>query len=447
MADNAFTGTTSTDPLVVTNWSLGHVVRTAESLILDSTMLKAMAGADLTALATGTATGAHDLGITGALSPDIAATFALQPTLYNGKAWYTVTVGVTPWFLAWDNVDTWWLTTTKGATTNPGWKRVNASEIGAYTGIGGTETGTPTGAADVTTTVCTATTTPFLAYMVGLDITSSGLGTRVITAYRSTSQVVVAGNHAFTDEAVTVSSSPPVFNVVLGATYGIGTSIAVPLKLAGLTSVRIGGGGQMFLNLTVTGTPTMVIQASGVGSSTSVYGLDLCGAGFGSVIINALSGAPIKLHNLTTNALELIGGTVRAEASVTTIAVGAIPLTMYSGTLLTLAALATTSRMNGGSLVIQDANIGETHIDGGQLTLNTGPSNTTGLIDVGSGGMLTAGNDPRAKTVSACTVRANGSIQDAYGVITWTTGIVLDGCTIPQVPGLNLGYNRTLNVT
>ena len=88
------------------------------------------------------------LVVTGTVTPDVTTNFYLAGT-HNSQNYYQATVGSDTWYIAWDNTNTWFMSKTKGATGNPGWKRVNASAVGAYVVIGGTEVGTPTTAAGV----------------------------------------------------------------------------------------------------------------------------------------------------------------------------------------------------------------------------------------------------------------------------------------------------------
>jgi len=67
----------------------------------------------------------------------------------------------------------------------------------------------------------------------------------------------------------------------------------------------------------------------------------------------------------------------------------------------------------------------------------------TTSINVHFGGSIDFARNVSAKTVAACVLYAGGTIKDPSGIVTWTTGVDLLGCSIRDVT-LDLGRGRTI---
>lgn len=78
--------------------------------------------------------------VTGTLSPDVTGTY--NPVGgYNGKNYYKLSTG--DWYLWWDGVDTWTISTVLGTEGAAYWTRVDPAIEGVYS-PGGTATGDAT---------------------------------------------------------------------------------------------------------------------------------------------------------------------------------------------------------------------------------------------------------------------------------------------------------------
>ena len=69
----------------------------------------------------------------------------------------------------------------------------------------------------------------------------------------------------------------------------------------------------------------------------------------------------------------------------------------------------------------------------------------TTKLNVYSEGKITFAGSGAAKTVTAADIYNRGSIDDPLGIVTWTAGIALKGCSLSECT-INLGRNRTINV-
>jgi len=67
----------------------------------------------------------------------------------------------------------------------------------------------------------------------------------------------------------------------------------------------------------------------------------------------------------------------------------------------------------------------------------------TTSINVHAGGTMDFARNVSTKTVAAAVLYAGGAIKDPSGIVTWTTGVDLLGCSIRDVT-LDLGRNRTI---
>jgi len=67
----------------------------------------------------------------------------------------------------------------------------------------------------------------------------------------------------------------------------------------------------------------------------------------------------------------------------------------------------------------------------------------TTSINVHAGGSMDFARNVSAKTVAAAVLYAGGTVKDPSGIVTWTTGVDLLGCSIQDVT-LDLGRSRTI---
>lgn len=124
---------------------------------------------------------------------------------------------------------------------------------------------------------------------------------------------------------------------------------------------------------------------------------------------------------LTLATLNMDGGDVTLNGSVTTVVKTAGTLTVIgSGTVGTL-----------------------TDDDGTTYYQSSGTITT---LNVGSGATVDFSRDMRARTVSACSLYEGGAINDPFKTVTWSAGIALVRCDVPDVT-LALGVGRTLTPT
>jgi hypothetical protein len=64
---------------------------------------------------------------------------------------------------------------------------------------------------------------------------------------------------------------------------------------------------------------------------------------------------------------------------------------------------------------------------------------------VGSGAKADFSQDMRARTVTTCNLYEGGEIYDTFGTVTFTNGIVLVRCRVPDVK-IDVGNNRTVSI-
>jgi len=78
--------------------------------------------------------------VTGVLTPDVTGTYNCVGN-YNGKPSYLLAAG--GWYIWWDNVDTWNISTVQGTQGTNYWTRTNPAIAGVYS-PGGTAVGDAT---------------------------------------------------------------------------------------------------------------------------------------------------------------------------------------------------------------------------------------------------------------------------------------------------------------
>ena len=116
----------------------------------------------------------------------------------------------------------------------------------------------------------------------------------------------------------------------------------------------------------------------------------------------------------------------------------------------------------GGSLTIDSTTSGgDIDVLGGTCTLLSGAhlaveatggtvyyqsSGTLTTAIVGDGGVLDFRRDATARTVTNCTIRKGGAIYDTFQSVTWTNGIILDGCSLDDVT-LDVGPGVTISIS
>lgn len=105
----------------------------------------------------------------------------------------------------------------------------------------------------------------------------------------------------------------------------------------------------------------------------------------------------------------------------------------------------TTINAKGGTVVVLlAATVGTLTADAGTIYYQSSGTCTT--LTVNSDAVVDFSRDPRARTVTNCTIRKGGKIYDPYGTVTFTNGIILTGCKLDEVK-LDVGDNRTLTVS
>ena len=189
------------------------------------------------------------------------------------------------------------------------------------------------------------------------------------------------------------------------------------------------GANATVLVVTTTGSPIeSAVPALVVAGSASTYTLTVLG---GSVGIATEVGQAAVLDVVTISGTGNI--TLGSGCTLTTV-------TLDAGTLTTNSNV-TTINVVDGTATIQAGTVGTLNQDGGVVDYRS--TGTMTSAKVGTGATLDFTQDPRARTVSACTLEATGTITDTYKSVTWTTGIDLIRCSLAEVT-LDLGTHVTI---
>lgn len=172
-----------------------------------------------------------------------------------------------------------------------------------------------------------------------------------------------------------------------------------------------------------------------------------------------------------SNAIAILGGTneiAAGPAEVATVSVlrvggsrSGTEAALRCGSGVTLATLhqsggevvlnggATAVNLRDGTLTVEGAGAVTTaNLDGGELTYRS--TGTIGTLNVGSGGVADFSSDPRARTVTTCTLQAGATLRDPARTVTFTNPITLNraGIHTDEREGvtLDLGEHITLAV-
>jgi hypothetical protein len=211
------------------------------------------------------------------------------------------------------------------------------------------------------------------------------------------------------------------------------------------------------------------------------------GSGEGSSMIRldlADVQSAIKVHSTGTaegeyGALQIVGSGASSTLSVTS---GSVDVAWQQGETATLVAIDTTYedapesdvvlrcgsgctltdvRQHGGANTIRSATTtvalyaGSLRVDSGahalielanSSILDYRSTGTLSEVSAGSGDVLDFSANPAGCTVSACSLRKGAQILDPSGGVTWSTGIILDGCGLQDVT-INAGQSRTVSVS
>ena len=209
------------------------------------------------------------------------------------------------------------------------------------------------------------------------------------------------------------------------------------------TTVNIGygegsGSGRLLLDLGANAT-TLIITSTGSPVDQAIPALCVKGSGstYTPTILSGSVGFAVETGQTATLDTVTVSGDstvmLGSGCTLTTVTVNAGVVTMNSG--------ATTLNVVAGEVHVLAGAVTTLNVDGGTVFYRSTGTITT--LKVGTEATIDFTRDPRARTVSACTVETTGTIIDTYKSVTWTTGIDLIRCSLSEVT-IDLGTHVTI---
>jgi hypothetical protein len=187
-------------------------------------------------------------------------------------------------------------------------------------------------------------------------------------------------------------------------------------------------------------TTTLIVLSTGQPLDTNLESVLWKGTGAGNAVTVDSGSVGIAVFGNETSTvptLNVNSGAVRCGAGVTLTSV-----TTYGGTLVTNSG-ATTLKQYGGNTVVYSGNITTLSVISG--TAQYGGAGTITTLTVSTGGTIDFSIDPRAKTVTNCSLYSGSALSDPLGSVTFSNPVALVNCTVGDV-GLNLRRNFTLAI-
>jgi hypothetical protein len=221
----------------------------------------------------------------------------------------------------------------------------------------------------------------------------------------------------------------------------------------GATTINIGdgpgsGSGRLKIN---TGSVQTTVNVRGTASAfdgTGVYSLLWKGTHASNVVNVTRGNVGVAIYpGETATILTLrVGYQTNQDGDSTVYCGSGVTLTTINqeGGTLEINSGCTTVTKTGGTLTINSGNVTTLTNDAGTVYYKGTGTITT--LNVGSGAKADFSQDMRARTVTTCNLYEGGEIYDPFGTVTFTNGIVLIRCGLPDVK-INVGNNRTVAIT
>jgi hypothetical protein len=157
-----------------------------------------------------------------------------------------------------------------------------------------------------------------------------------------------------------------------------------------------------------------------------------------------IGGATVTIGDLEADEITVDGGTVTIGEDLTENDGATAPnMIIHGGTVTCESPLGRVDQYSG--ILRQMAGvITALYVNGGATYINALDSGATGVITVAqveSGGKLDFSEDPRAKTVTACSVESGGTLHDPLGVVTWPNDFSTPHCGLNDCT-IDVGRNR-----
>lgn len=208
------------------------------------------------------------------------------------------------------------------------------------------------------------------------------------------------------------------------------------------TNIGRGGGtgsGRIKINF---GSVATTLGVYGSGSPTEVGLESLLIKGTGANVVNVFAGSvglgvlsQLTTETTTITTLRMLGGSVRTGGACT------ITTKDQAGGTLDTWFTVTTCNMTGGTHNHYSSTMSTIQVNGGTINWYSS-ANPTSII-VNNGGTVDFSGDVRTITVTTANIYAGATIRDPYARVTWTNGIDLEECRLPEVT-LDLGKDRKL---
>jgi hypothetical protein len=221
-------------------------------------------------------------------------------------------------------------------------------------------------------------------------------------------------------------------------TLGTGSAIAVEVGFGAGQ-----GSGRVRLNLNASNT-TLTVHKTGTGGISGESSLDAINLGAGSTVRNY--GGSVKVDQSVIGVADVYSQSTAfgasAEARLDLGASTVTTLTAFGGSVVVGGNVTTlVARTRCSVIVERAATVGTLRVSEQAVVDWRSSGGITTTLDVEAGGDVRFGSVATAKTVAACKLFAGGSLSDPMGKVTWTTGVVLQGCRIQDVTvDLGLGY-------
>lgn len=221
-------------------------------------------------------------------------------------------------------------------------------------------------------------------------------------------------------------------------TLGSGSALAVDIGFG------VGqGSGRIRLDVNASDT-ALTVHKTGTGGVSGESSLDLIDLGSGSAV--KIYGGSVKIDSSAIGTADVYSqSTAFGSSSEARLDLGSstvTTLTVFGGSVVVGGNVTTlVARTRCSVLVERAAAIGTVKVSEQAVVdwRSSGGISTT--LDVESGGDVRFGSVATTKTVAACKLFAGGSLSDPMGKVTWTAGVVLQGCRIQDVTvDLGLGY-------
>ena len=262
--------------------------------------------------------------------------------------------------------------------------------------------------------------------LYGLTDTNNYTSLKILSSFTGSiglPAVASSGYPEYRTQRLTLGSGSA---LVIEVGSGVGTAsgrirLDVNSSNTTLTVFKTGQGG-------FSGEKSLDLVELGAGSTVRVYGgsvkidqsaMAVVDVYSQSTAFGASSEASVELGSSTVTSLTVVGGSVTVGGNVTTLI----------------------ARTRSSVIVDRAASVGTVKVSEQAVLDWRSSAGVTTTLDIESNGDVRFGSVATTKTVAACKLFQGGSLSDPMSRVTWSTGVVLQGCRISDVEiDLGLGY-------